>query len=245
MSATSKNDIRTARRTTANRKRIPDTSEEKSTREMILRQALELINTRGMVDFRIDTLASSLGLSPGNITYHFSRKEEICTALWEQYLSEYRAIERSLTTLFDLKQFYLLNRIGLRLNYKYRGVLVFRGSDVGAIARDREAGRSNEAEHAAISRRILGLLGRNGYLNDRTTDQITEGIHTYHYIASQWGVNFAYQTYAPEEVESKLDYLALLSIHALYPTLSAKGQKEFGEILDRVTSGNLLEGEPA
>ena len=93
----------------------PLTDDEVSTREMILRRSLELINARGMVDFRIDTLAQSLGLSPGNITYHFSRKEDICVALWEQYLEDYGQVVRSLTTLLDMKQLFLLNRFNFPL----------------------------------------------------------------------------------------------------------------------------------
>ncbi len=218
--------------------------EEVSTREMILRRSLELINTKGMVDFRIDTLATSLGLSPGNITYHFSRKEDICVALWEQYLEEYGKVVRSLTTLLDIKQLYLMTRININLNYKYRGVVVFRSADLGAIKRDQEAGRVNEDEHFAISRRIMSLLKLNGYLDKDATKEIVEGTHIYHYIMMRWCINFAYQAYTPEEVESKLDYLALMSLHALYPTLSQKGRDEFAEILTKVSTGNLLGNRP-
>lgn len=218
--------------------------EEISTREMILRRSLELINTRGMVDFRIDTLAQSLGLSPGNITYHFSRKEDICVALWEQYLEEYGQVVRSLTTLLDMKQLFLLNRINIHLNYKYRGVVVFRSADMGAMSRDLEAGRENEEEHFTIARRVMQLLAQNGYLTEDVTPEIIEGINAYHYIMMRWGINFAYQAYLPEEVESKLDYLSLLTLHALYPTLSQKGRDEFAEIMEKVTTDNLLGESP-
>lgn len=218
--------------------------EDMSTREIILRRSLELINAKGMVDFRIDTLATSLGLSPGNITYHFSRKEDICVALWEQYLEEYGKVVRSLTTLLDIKQLYLLNRININLNYKYRGVVVFRSADLGAMKRDQQAGRVNEDEHFAIARRVMVLLGHNGYLDKNTTEEIIEGSHIYHYIMMRWCINFAYQAYTPDEVESKLDYLALMSLHALYPTLSQKGRDEFAEILAKVSSNNLLGERP-
>lgn len=218
--------------------------EDMSTREIILRRSLELINTKGMVDFRIDTLATSLGLSPGNITYHFSRKEDICVALWEQYLEEYGKVVRSLTTLLDIKQLFLLNRININLNYKYRGVVVFRSADLGAMKRDQEAGRVNEDEHFAIARRVMVLLGQNGYLDKNATEEIIEGSHIYHYIMMRWCINFAYQAYTPDEVESKLDYLALMSLHALYPTLSQKGRDEFAEILTKVSSNNLLGDRP-
>lgn len=215
-------------------------ADETSTREVILRRSLELINAGGMVDFRIDTLARSLGLSPGNITYHFSRKEDICLALWERYLDEYGSVVRSLTTLLDIKQYYLLNRINIRLDYKYRGVVMFRSSDLGAMSRDREVNRENEERHFAIARRAMQLLGQNGYLRKEAARQIIEGTNLYHYVLTRWCLNFAYQTYPADEVESKLDYIALLSLHALYPTLSDKGRAEFAEILEKVSADDLL-----
>lgn len=224
---------------------LQTSQEELSTREQILRQSLELINSRGMVDFRIDTLASSLGLSPGNITYHFSRKEDICVALWEQYLEEYGQVERSLTSLLDMKQLYLLNRINIYLNYKYRGVVMFRSADLGAMTRDIAAGRVNEDEHFTIARRVMALLIQNGYVDAETSEEIIEGTNLYHYVVMRWCVNFAFQAYAAEEVESKLDYLALMSLHALYPALSQKGRDEFAEILQIVNSGNLRGDQPA
>ena len=60
----------------------------------------------------------------------------------------------------------------------------------------------------------------------------------------RWCINFAYQAYTPEEVEAKLDYLALMSLHALYPTLSQKGRDEFAEILSKVSADNLSGDRP-
>ena len=210
-----------------------------STRELIIASANQIINRTGVVDFRIETLAQTLSLSPGNITYYFSRKEDICVALWEQYLEEYGQVVRSLTTLLDMKQLYLLNRINIYLNYKYRGVVMFRSADLGAMTRDIQAGRENESEHFAISRRVMSLLKQNGYLEPGISDEVIEGTHVYHYVMMRWCVNFAFQAYAPEEVESKLDYLSLLSLHALYPSLSQKGRDEFAQIMTIVNSGNL------
>lgn len=215
-------------------------ADDKSTREMILIKSLELINTKGMVDFRIDTLATSLGLSPGNITYHFSRKEDICVALWEQYLEEYGKVVRSLTTLLDLRQLYLINRINIKLNYKYRGVVIFRSADLGAMSRDIESGRTNDRQHYEISKQVMELLAMNDYLDKKAPDFLVEVIHTYHYIIMRWCLNLAYQIYRPDEVESKLDYLALLSLHALYPSFSKKGQDEFAEIMKTVIGEKLV-----
>lgn len=218
--------------------------DEISTREMILHRSLELINSKGMIDFRIDTLSTSLGLSPGNITYHFSRKEDICVALWEQYLAESKAVVCSLTSLLDIKQLYLLNRVYISLNYKYRGVVVFRNADLGAMTRDIKSGSFNEEQHLTTSRQVMVLLEKNGYMNKDAQGEITRGINMYHYIVMRWCMNFAYQAYKPKDVESKIDYMALLSLHALYPTFSEKGRDEFAEILAKISAGKLMGDMP-
>ncbi|WP_294600219.1 TetR/AcrR family transcriptional regulator [uncultured Rikenella sp.] len=219
-------------------------SSEPSTRDTILDRSLELINESGMVDFRIDTLARSLGLSPGNITYHFSRKEDICLALWDRYLTESNHLDRSLTTLLDLRQYYLLNRLHIRLDYRYRGVVMFRSSDLGAMTRDREVNLADEARHLAFCRRAMQFLSRNGYLRKEASRQQLEDIHTCHYVLTRWCLNYGYQAYGADEVAGRVDDLALLSLHALYPALSDKGIAEFTEIMERVSADDFL-GDPS
>ncbi len=213
--------------------------DDKTTREVILSRSLEMINEKGMVDFRIDTLAHSLGLSPGNITYHFSRKDDISVALWERYLEDYGRVSRELTTLLDIKQVYLINRANIYLNYKYRGVVISRSADLGAMQRDIQAGRESEEKHLQISKKVMALLIANGYIDPQAQEHIIEVSHTYHYILMRWCLNFAYEAYRPEEVESKLDYLALLSMHARYPIFSQKARDEFRQVMEVVMSGNL------
>lgn len=215
-------------------------SAESSTRDQILARSLEMINTAGMVDFRIDTLAASLGLSPGNITYHFSRKEEICVSLWGQYLAEYGNVQRQLTSLIDIKQLYLINRTNIYLNYKYRGVVMFRSSDIGALERDQDLDRHNEAEHDMISERVMTLLNHNGYVDNDIFQNFRDVINNHHYMMMRWGINMSYMANDDSEsVSQQLDMLSLLSLHALYPTFNEKGRAEFEEILAKVEAGDL------
>lgn len=218
----------------------PTTDENQTTREMILNKSLELINQCGMVDFRIDSLATMLDLSPGNITYHFSKKEDICVALWSDYLKEYHAVERQLTTLIDLKQLFLLNRMTMLLGYKYRGVLIFRSSDLGAIARDVANQRNNQDFHHNITTQILKLLQYNGYVQGNLKiNDITDITDSYHYLIMRWGINFLFQKYSSEEVELHIDELSLLVTHAYFPYLTERGRNELMEIYQTIKSGKL------
>lgn len=221
-----------------NTHQLPD---NQRTRDAIMAKSLEIINTNGMIDFRIDSLSSSLLLSPGNITYHFSRKEDICSALWDAYLYEFSVVKNSLTTLLDIKQLYLMNRVSLLLAYKYRGVLIFRSADFGAICRDEKTNRDNIEFHHCTSLEMFRLLSHSGYMVENASQLETcEMAIENNYLILRWAINLLFQEYAVNEVEKHIDQAALLSLHAIYPLLTEKGQKEFMEISNIVSEGKLI-----
>ena len=55
-----------------------------STKERILSTAVELFNENGFVNVTMRNLADELGMSLGNLTYHFKKKEELMAAIHEQ-----------------------------------------------------------------------------------------------------------------------------------------------------------------
>ena len=79
------------------------------TRERILKTALELFNEAGTAAVSTNHIADALGMSPGNLYYHFRNKEEIIRALFEQQFDAwdrlYQLSGDSLPTLGDLQGF--------------------------------------------------------------------------------------------------------------------------------------------
>lgn len=144
----------------------------KSTRAIILAKANEMISEFGMTDFRIDNLSKSLSLSPGNITYHFPKKEDISTALWEEILENIPVIySNHFTPLFDIKQFFLLLRAVFIENYKYRGVIAYKLGDISVLRRtvslnDNDLYRNT----SAVFYDIISVLNKNGYLKEFSKD---------------------------------------------------------------------------
>ncbi|MFN8473812.1 MAG: TetR/AcrR family transcriptional regulator [Anaerolineae bacterium] len=55
-----------------------------STRDRILDTALQLFNEKGTAPVTTNHIAEALGISPGNLYYHFRNKEEIIRALFER-----------------------------------------------------------------------------------------------------------------------------------------------------------------
>lgn len=59
----------------------------RDTRNIILDQALELFNKKGLPAVSFRELARALNMSPGNLSYHFKKKEEIVEALYHRLVA--------------------------------------------------------------------------------------------------------------------------------------------------------------
>ncbi len=112
------------------------TKKDYSTREIIISEAVEMLNEVGMVDFRIDDLAKRLNLSPGNITYHFSKKEELSNAIWHKFCERLLSLDIMITKIIDLKQFFLYLKSVLDVIYDYRGIVMYRSGDIRQLFKD-------------------------------------------------------------------------------------------------------------
>jgi AcrR family transcriptional regulator len=78
------------------------------TRERILVTALRLFNELGTAPVSTNHIADALGISPGNLYYHFRNKEEIIRTLFEQQFArwdaDYAFPDDRLPNLDDLQQ---------------------------------------------------------------------------------------------------------------------------------------------
>ena len=95
----------------------------KKTPEKILDAALELFNRHGLNVVTLRQIAGHLQISQGNLNYHFAKKEDIITALYEQFAREMeqRVQARLQNDELDLEQLnaFLLFFIQLFLQYRF------------------------------------------------------------------------------------------------------------------------------
>jgi AcrR family transcriptional regulator len=63
-----------------------------STKERIVETAIGLFNRRGFVNVTMRDLAQELGISLGNVTYHFNRKDDLIAAIHQQLIDERNAM---------------------------------------------------------------------------------------------------------------------------------------------------------
>ncbi len=58
------------------------------TKQKILDKALELFNSNGVMNVSQRDIANDLGISQGNLTYHFEKREDIILALYNQMVKQ-------------------------------------------------------------------------------------------------------------------------------------------------------------
>lgn len=213
-----------------------------STRSMILEKSLELINEIGMVDFKIDLLAQSLNLSPGNITYHFSKKEDICTTLWGEFMIKAKVTKFALSKMLDIKQTYLILRAISRDLYDYRGVVMFRGGDLRVIQNDEsDSNTSYTFFMSEIMLKLEELLRNNGYVAENKFSEYKEYFSYNYSQLTRFGLNLDILMSAKEKktAEEVVDKNALMMLYSFYSILTDKGIKEFRNIAEIVNKKEM------
>lgn len=149
-----------------------DTMIPRKTKDKILATALTLFNERGERNVSTNHIAAELGISPGNLYYHFRNKHEIVFQLFQQYQAEVRGFMtlpagRDIT--FEDKVRYLEAILSSIWDYR------FLHRDLQHLLQDNEdlrtAYRAFTSRTVEDGRRILQGLARAGMLN-ATAEQI-------------------------------------------------------------------------
>lgn len=136
------------------------------TREKIIETALNLFNEKGYANVGVREIARNLGISPGNLSYHFSRKEDILFVLAKKHsLNNDRSFEDFFETEATLENFLLLMLRIMKSQYLHRGALL----ELSLLSRDIQT--EDRLQYAQTSKRrqddlkhILELLVTNEHL---------------------------------------------------------------------------------
>lgn len=89
-------------------------------KQRIVDRALELFNQHGLERVGIRELARDLDLSPGNLTYHFARKEDLIVAIAARFSADNSEILTPQATAPTFGAFVELLRPVFRNQYRYR-----------------------------------------------------------------------------------------------------------------------------
>lgn len=159
------------------------------TRDRILFKSLELFNEQGERLITTNHLAAALGMSPGNLYYHFPNKDAIIFELFQQYADQMQSTlhlpsDRPLTQRDKVQLFeHILDCL-----WRYR----FLHRDMTHLINDNEMLREHYREFAKrmlSSVHMLYTLQINSGLLEATEEEIGALLVNIWIIATSW-VNF-------------------------------------------------------
>ena len=91
------------------------------TKNNIIQKAIDLFNEHGTAAVSLSSLADALGISTGNLQYHYRNKEEIIRAILEVMFSDWNAVYQEMDTAsFTMNILRRTLRINFNLVWKYR-----------------------------------------------------------------------------------------------------------------------------
>jgi len=96
------------------------------TKTMILKTALELYNNQGVNAVTSRHIAAKMGISAGNLHYHFRQTDEIIRRLYEQLAAEFDLIMAGLESVeeMNMETFQQGSVQSFELIYKYRFIFL-------------------------------------------------------------------------------------------------------------------------
>lgn len=90
------------------------------TKKNILQKASELYNENGTASVSMNALAESLGISAGNLQYHYRNKEEVIRAILEEMFEQFDSIYAPSEEPFTIDTLHRIMRRNFDLVWKYR-----------------------------------------------------------------------------------------------------------------------------
>jgi AcrR family transcriptional regulator len=91
------------------------------TKNSIIQKAIDLFNEHGTAAVSLNALAEALGISTGNLQYHYRSKEEIIRAILEIMFNDWNAVYQEMDTKsFTMDTLRRTLRINFGLVWKYR-----------------------------------------------------------------------------------------------------------------------------
>lgn len=197
---------------------------EPTTRQSVLNRARELFNEHGLEGVGVRELARDLGLSPGNLSYYFPRKQDLVAALMEELAAHNTANVAHLGPAADLADLLARYRRTFEAQYDYRCIaralvhIVDAYPELAKEYREVEAARRrglSSALEAQIGRQLRG---------DTTPATLARVVGTCTLVARFWPSE-AHVSLPDRDLHEVIDHYLSLIAHALWVPATPSGRR--------------------
>ncbi|MDA8651143.1 TetR/AcrR family transcriptional regulator [Porticoccaceae bacterium] len=200
------------------------------TREKILLQALDLFNQKGVDQVSVLEISQTMGISYGNLTYHFKKKDDLVQALYVQMQHELdAAINHLVQRIFEETYYLKLVNELLQVTWKYRFLYLSINSLMNQYPFIREGEKSYSATRNKILNRGKKYLIDEGYLKPESDSHYELLIRNLNMILYAWIVDA--ELFHEGEVAAKIDDYATLFYGIALTNVTEKGRTLYYQIV--------------
>jgi AcrR family transcriptional regulator len=206
------------------------------TKEKILETARILFNTHGISAISSKSIAEEMGISYGNLCYHFPKKDDIILQL---YLNMQKNVEQQFKSIKEevINLEFMLSRLKILFEeiYKYKFIYLGITKVVRHFDHIKKHAQDQFDQRWDILDTISGFLIENGYMkafkDEKQKDML---IHALLMVSNSW-ISDAEVFYKGKE-EGKIDYYMQVFFNLVRPTLTEKGLEGFKKVYQKTAS---------
>lgn len=211
------------------------------TRDKILEKSRILFNARGVDQVPTREIATEIGISIGNLCYHFPKKEDILEALALQlhndnnfYFNPIESQNFSLLTLRDHLRKVFKNQLKHKWLFNNFAGMILSVDRLSNLYRETNQARNDRMQTVLIQ------LADNGYLDQTMVRRDLETLNVQLNIIGRNWSSEAEINFSSLSTSTKVDYYANLIIKVLRPYYTEKGEKNAQSILLSNNTDTLL-----
>lgn len=195
------------------------------TRDKILETSLHLFNIHGIDPVTVRHVAKEMGISHGNLCYHFPKKEDIIQQLYLNLVAELDTeIHQLQLQSPQLKLILTSIQTTFAIQYKYKFILI----DFVGIMRNipvirmhfRELFVRRQQEFSAL---IQYMIKAGYFREEQYTGQYGQFITSFYLIGDFWIAEAEILFEGTDE--AKLEHYTQLAVSLVFPYLTDKGQQ--------------------
>lgn len=203
----------------------------KNTKEIILNTSLELFNSLGLSKVTLRTIAKKMGISQGNLNYHFKKRDDIIEELYFQLVKN---IDKSMLDLQQSKDVLQLmvdiSQTIMSNFYEYRFFLL----DFVQIMRENKKIKMHYSELTTQREQqfsmLFNLLIENDLIRKEILQNEYKNLYKRFQILGDFWISDAEITNTKITKKTISIYSEILT-QAIFPYLTIKGQKKYHSIL--------------
>lgn len=196
----------------------------KRTKVIILETALKLFNEEGLPKVTLRTIANTMGISQGNLNYHFKKRDEIIEDLYFKLVAKIdKTINNSTTARNSLEGFLNISKSMLFCFYEYRFFLL----DFVQIMRENSKIKAHYAMLLKLREQqfleLLEQLKAEEIIREEQLPNEYRNLYKRGHILSDFWIAAA-QTQGNEITLESIDSHFQIMAQGFYPYLTEKGK---------------------